>query len=417
MEQYCYGSEDRRKMVAATIDHIVALIVLLAAMLLFIGLFNQTIQTAILYQSHRYLATECSDLLDSILLNPGSPLASANTTFWGLSNSTPTIFGLQDPEFTQYELSPFSLMRLDYLLGNPLYYSESGMHYSNLTVGFGTSLFVPFNEVVNYSTAAGLLGTNGTYGFCLTLTPILTVNISPVQANPLNLMVTVTGNGYPIADANVSYCLISTIGQAQYPSYNITSGAGMTNSQGQVTLSFPGFNGAQTSYAIIAYASSSGLVGTGNYENILYSKNYPVPLIADFSSGSLLLANSADLYGGNNQTIAYNATFVLLSQDFTLRQMPLSNVTGNISPGSYSNVVIPTSNTGILAVTYEKDQNDSGIVLMPWGVGSMSFPVVFGAQPLSQEWVATDTRLVTVSGVSYQAKLAIWSLQGYQVVS
>jgi hypothetical protein len=47
----------------------------------------------------------------------------------------------------------------------------------------------------------------------------------------------------------------------------------------------------------------------------------------------------------------------------------------------------------------------------------MSFPVVFGANPLAKDWVATDTRLVTVGGVSYQAKLALWSLQGYQVVS
>jgi hypothetical protein len=356
-----------------------------------------------------------------MLLNPGSPLNAANATFWGLSNSTPTTFGLQDPEFTEYELSPFSLMRLDYSPGIPLYYDETEMYYSNLAVGFGqsmnSSLLVPFNEVVNYSTAAELLGTNGTYGFCLTITPIITVNISPAQANPLNLVVTVTGNGYPIADANVSYCLITVTGQTQYPSYNITSGSGTTNNQGQTFLSFPGLNGAQTSYAIVAYASSSGLVGTGDYENILYNNNYPVPLIADFSSGSLLLANSADVYGGNNQTIAYNATFVILAQDFILRQMPLSNVTGNISPGAYSNAVIPTSNPGILAVTYEKDQNDSGIVLMPWGVSPLSFPVVFGPQPLSKEWVATDTRLVTVSGVSYQAKLALWSLQGYQVVT
>ena len=404
-------------MAGATIDHIVALIVLLAALLLFVGLFNQTIQTAILYQSHRNLATECSDLLDSMLLNPGSPLDSANTTFWGITNSTPTIFGLQDPEFTQYELSPFSLMRLNYSSGSPLYYPMTKMYYSNLTVGFGKSLLVPFNEVVNYSTVTGLLGINGTYGFSLTISPILTVNISPVQATPLNLAVTVTGNGYPIANANVTYCLVNVTGQAQYPSYSITSGTSLTNSQGQAFLSFPGFNGTQTSYALIAYASSSGLVGEGDYENILYNNNYPVPLIGDFSSGRLLFANSANVYGGNNQTIAYNPTFVLLDQDFNLREMPLSNVTGSISQGTYSNVVIPTNNTGILVVTYEKDQNNSGIVLMPWGVSPLSFPVVFGANPLAKEWVTTDTRLVTVGGVSYQAKLELWSIQGYNVVT
>jgi hypothetical protein len=405
-------------MTGATIDHIIALTVLLAAILLFVSLFNQTIQTAILYQSHRYLATKCSDLLDSMLLNPGSPLGSANTTFWGITNSTPTTFGLQDPEFTQYALSPFSLMRLDYSSGSPLYYPMTNMYYSNLTVGFGKSVLVALNEVVNYSTVAGLLGTNGTYGFSLTITPIIAVNIIPLQVTPLNLAVTVTGNGYPLASANVTYVLVNVTGQAQYPSYSIISGTNVTNSQGQAFLSFPGFDASQTSYAIVAYARSSGLVGAGDYEHVLYNNNYAVPLIADFNNGSLLFANSANLYGGNNPTaIGYNATFILLAQDFTLREMPLSNVTGTISPGAYSNVTIPTSNTGILAVTYEKDPADSGIVLMPWGVSSMSFPVVFGASPLAKDWVATDTRLVTVGGVSYQAKLALWSLQGYQVVT
>jgi hypothetical protein len=370
-----------------------------------------------LYQSHRYLATKCSDLLDSMLLNPGSPLGSANTTFWGISNSTPTTFGLQDPEFTQYALSPFSLMRLNYSSGSPIYYSKTNLYYSNVTVGFGKSLLVPYNEVVNYSTVAGLLGTNGTYGFSLTLAPIITVNIRQVSTNPLSLMATVTGNGYPLANANVSYCLINVTGQVQYPSYNITSGTSMTNSQGQALLSFTGFNANQNSYAIIAYARSSGLVGAGDYENISYKNNYPVPLIADFSNGSMLFANSVDLYGGSSQTIAYNATFILLAQDFTLREMPLSNITGNISPGAYTSAVVPINDTGILAVTYEKDLNNSGVVLMPWGVSSMSFPVVFGANPLAKDWVATDTRLVTVGGVSYQAKLALWSLQGYRVVS
>jgi hypothetical protein len=54
---------------------------------------------------------------------------------------------------------------------------------------------------------------------------------------------------------------------------------------------------------------------------------------------------------------------------------------------------------------------------MPWGISSLSFPVVFGGNPLVREWVATDMRQVTVNGVSYQAKLALWSQQGYQVVS
>jgi hypothetical protein len=408
-------------MAGATIDHLISLIVLLAAIVVFIALFNQTLQTGILYQQHLSLADECSDILDSLLLSPGSPLDSPSTTFWGRSNSTPTSFGLQDPEFTQYELSPFSLMRLDYSPGNPIYYPKTNMNYSNNTIGPRTSLLVPSNEAINYSTAARLLGINGTYGFSLTITPIITVSINETQFNPLSLTATVTGNGYPIANANVSYCLINVTGQAQYPSYSINSGATSTNNNGQAFLGFQGFDGTKTSYAIIVYARLGGLVGSGYYTHVLYEDNYVIPLIADFDNGSVLLADSSDVYGTNNPAaIGYNATLVLLTEDFSLREMPLNNASGNISPGTYGNITIPTSNPGIpsvVAITYEQNPANSGIILMPWGISSLSFPVVFGGNPLTSEWVATDMRQVTVNGVSYQAKLALWSLAGYQVVS
>jgi hypothetical protein len=407
-------------MAGATIDHLVSLIVLLGAILLFISLFNQTIQTAVLYQQHRYLATKCSDLLDNMLLNPGSPL----NPFWGRSNSTPTSFGLQDPEFTQYELSPFSLMRLDYSLGNATYNSKTSMYYSNNTVTFGTSLLTPFNEVINYSTAAALLGIDGSYGFSLTISPIVKVSISQTQANPLSLSVNVSGNGYPLTNANVSYCLINVTGQTKYPLYSINSGTNITDNGGQALLSFPSINGTQASYAVIVYARLSGLVGVGYYAHVLYQDNYVVPFVADFDNGSILLANSQDVYGGSNPAaIEYNATFILPTQDFALREMPLDNASGDLDfgPGRpLGNIAAPTNNTGIsgvLAITYEKDQAHSGIVLMPWGISSLSFPVVFGGNPLVREWVATDMRQVTVNGVSYQAKLALWSQQGYQVVS
>jgi hypothetical protein len=149
----------------STIDHLVSLMVFLGAILLFIGLFNQTIQTAILYQRHRSLATKCSDLLDNMMLSTGIP------TNWGTSNVTPSGFGLQDPEFTQYMLSSFSLMRLQSSVGQPVYYNKTRLYYSNITMGFGNFLLVPYNKAIDYSTAARLLGINGSYGFQLTIMP------------------------------------------------------------------------------------------------------------------------------------------------------------------------------------------------------------------------------------------------------
>jgi len=201
-------------MAGSTIDHLVSVIMFIGAILLFISLFNQTLQTAMLYQRHRNIATKCSDLLDNMLLNPGIPTA------WSRMNCIPTGFGLQDPEFTQYRLSPFSLMRLNYSEGELVYYDKTGQWYSNITIGFGKFLLVPMGQAVNYSTATKLLGVNGTHGFRLTLTPIVTVSIYEVQSNPLILNVIVTGTGFPLANANLSYCFITveaTGGEGSYP--------------------------------------------------------------------------------------------------------------------------------------------------------------------------------------------------------
>jgi hypothetical protein len=229
-------------MAGATIDHLISVTVFLGAILLFISLFNQTIQTAIVYQRHRFLATKCSDLLDNMLLSSGNPLD------WGKQNCTPTSFGLQDPEFTQYRLSPFSLMRLNYSAGAPVYYSKTDQWYSNITMGLGQSLFVPFSEAINYSTAAKLLGINGTYGFSLTITPIITVSISEIQSDPLKLTVNVKGAGFPLANANISYCFITvqaTGGAQSYPSYTVDYGTNFTDEQGASIMSLQVFDGTE----------------------------------------------------------------------------------------------------------------------------------------------------------------------------
>jgi hypothetical protein len=82
----------------------------------------------------------------------------------------------------------------------------------------------------------------------------------------------------------------------------------------------------------------------------------------------------------------------------------------------YKNVTIPTHNPGILVITYRKSAVEGGVIMMPWGISSMAFPVVFGDDPLNKEWVATDIRQVMVNNIAYQATLALWSYEGYQVI-
>jgi hypothetical protein len=407
-------------MAGSTIDHLVALGVFIGAMLLFISLFNQTLQTAILYQEHRQLATKCSDMLDNILLNPGYPQN------WGMTNSTPTSFGLQDPEFTEYRLSPYSLMRLQSATGTPIVYPKTGLTYSNVSSGFGNFLFVPYTLAIDYVTATKLLGINNTYGFQLTISPIVTVQITETQAtNPLTLNVHAFGSGFPLSNATLSYCFLKVVpkGQGNSPFYESTFGTTYTDDGGSSVLTFSGV--AQTdSYVLIVYAHMSGLTGIGYKERIMSDKRYVIPLIDSFQDRRVLLAHSYDVhyYGPPESAVFFNATFVILSQDFTLREMPLENSTGktgkvNYGAGQpYSTLTIPTYNPGILVITYESN-NEYGVVLMPWGLSSLAFSITFGGQSSGMEWVATDTRQVVVNGIAYQVKLAMWSYQGQQVIA
>jgi hypothetical protein len=410
-------------MTSATLDHMISLTVFIAAMLLFIGLFNQTISTAIVYQQHRALSTKTSDILDNMLLNPGTPLN------WGQTDNDPVGFGLQDPEFTQYMLSPFSLMRLA-SSGQPVYYPRTDTYYNNITGGFGSSLLVPFSHSVNYSKATELLGIKGTYGLQLTLTPLLTVTVSKASVGtPLKLDINVAGQGFPLANAPISYRFLLVNGnEGGYPSFTTINNVTYTNEAGLASITFPNVNGESSSYALIAYAHLSGLKGVGYYTHKTESlEETVVPLVESFENKSILIAHGWAVgeppEPAPDSILKYNSTFFILTDEFEIRQIPLDlDSSGQVvySSGSeqdFSSLNIPCYNSGILAVTYEKTgENEFGVVLMPWGINSMAFPVTFGGNPKTQEWAATDIRQITIGGISYQAKLSLWSVNGYQVM-
>ncbi len=409
-------------MVSSTIDHMVAVTVFLAATLLFIGLFNQTIQTAVIYQRNRALATKASDLLDNMLLNPGIPVN------WGQLNIEPTGFGLQDPEFTQYRISPFSLMRLHSTTGTPVYYDKTGLTYSNITVGSGNYLMVPYNKAVNYSLATRLLGIGNTYGFQLTLAPIITVSVTEDRAaSPLRLSVNVVGEGGPLAYATVSYCLITVKlkATAVYPAYTTQYGTLYTDEKGLASVEFTGVTESNISYVFLAYARLNGLTGVGYHERTSAGNQQIIPFIDDFSERKVIIAHSYDVhyFGPPVYELKYNATFVILAEDFTLREVPMDGNYGKVGQvvygegKPYGNVTIPTNNPGILIISYRKTPNTGGVVMMPWGLSSLAFPVTFGGDPSQHVWVANDMRQITVGGIAYQVKISIWSLEGYQVIN
>jgi hypothetical protein len=404
-------------MAGSTIDHLISVTVFLGAMLIFIGLFNQTLQTAILYQRHSALATKCSDLLDNILLNPGIP------EDWGKSDVTPVGFGLQDPEFTQYRLSPFSLMRLLSSSGDRVYYGRTGEWYSNVSWGIGGGYFLlQEGECVNYSTASKLLGVNGTYGFQLTITPTLAINITEVQTNPLKFKIQVTGNGFPLSNVSLTYLMFwtnTTDPETGTPILNFNSSSLQTDSVGVAYKEFSDLrvDSNRTAYTFIVKAHMGGLCGVGykSRETITQSGNI-IPFIESYENGTVLLAHK---FGKNDPSenqgaVFFNATFYVLPENFSPILFELQNASGHVNYGQgipYWPIQVPTANPGFLVVAYRKG-NDFGMVVMPWGIGAIGLSVVFGADPSGQEWVATDIRQVIVYGVAYQAKLALWSLGG-----
>lgn len=408
-------------MASSTIDHMVALIVFIAAIVLFIGLFNGTIQTAVAYQNHRATATKASDLLDMMLLSPGVP------TNWGQSGIAPSVFGLQDPEFTQYVLNPFSLARLCPSSGTSAYYPKAnnctGMYYGNLSMDSGGYLLTPYDIMHNYSTAAKLLGVNGTYGFQLTFAPIVTVTVNQVQTNPLTFSINVDGKGASLADATVNcFLLVVSLNGGNTPGYITRTNTNTTDSSGTTSVQFTEFTSSNLSYVLIAYAHLSGLTGIGYHVNAVSQSPSIVPFVEDLSQGKIILAHSYDVNNFNvgfyNSTVSYNSTMIILTDDHNLRELPFQNAFGSVTNGlgyPYGEVAIPNYNPGILIIAYNSSATDSGVVIMPWGLGSLGCTLSFGGDPSTQEWVATDIRQVVVGSISYQAKIAVWSYQGIQV--
>ena len=410
-------------MASVAIDHMLSLILLLGAMTVFINLFSQSIQTAILYQSQRAVSLKCSDLLDNILLTLGTP------PDWGQTNDAPTTFGLQAPESSQSSLSPFSLMRLAPQAGNTLDYSRTNTLYSYTKVAFGESLYVPVDKTVSYNTALKLLGINGTHGFQLTIAPTISVSITELQLNPLNLAIDVTGVGSSLANAEINYNFMDVSIRADgYPAHTIIHGNTTTNKTGSTTISLPSFNGTTDSYALIVYAKLNGLVGVGYHSRVLYDADYAVPLVSDFGTKQIIMAHSWDTNGGTTPSaITFNSTFAIPAKDFTLREITVANATskivGTLDPNGSSpfyEFALDSDNPGILVTTYGKSggsTEESGIVVMPWGFGALPFWSTFGGDPTTQSSVATDIRQVTINGIAYQVKLSLWSSQEYQVIN
>ncbi len=406
-------------MAGVTIDHMVAFVLLIVVITASIGVYSQIIDSAIAYQNNHKVAMKAAELANTLLLSAGDPFN------WGLSDMTPYAFGLQDPDIGGYSLSTYSLARLRSASQALVYYPKTGQWYSNNSLGGGGVFFLPVSNAINYTTASRLLGVNGSYAFRLTVTPTLIISITEVNPNPLRLRVDVRGPGSAVASASLNYLLVHAVPKGgSFPSFEYFSGASQTNSSGSALLSFP-VDGQQYAYSFMVYASVAGITGVGFHtRDTILSGASVMPFIENFQTRSIILAHSFDVhtYPPPAPALHYNTTFLALTQNFQLREIPMGNESGLSRNGiinggegwPYFRVQIPIASPGILLVAYRVSGQDYGILMMPWGISSLGFTVTFGGDPTSADWVATEMRQVTVNRVAYQVQLSVWSIKGYQ---
>jgi hypothetical protein len=403
-------------MTGGTIDHMVSLVVLITVLTVSMGAFGQIIGAAVTYQQNHEVSMKAAELANALLLSPGDP------SWWGRHDSLPMAFGLQDSDTGGYSLDAFSLSRLSSRL--PLiYYGKTGLWYSNNSLG-EHALLAPVAKAVNYTTMAKLLGVEGSYGLRLTVTPTLNVSLSELNLNPLTLKVEVKGLSGVIGDAALNYFVCQAVPQVgQVPSIQTVSGTSRTDLTGSATLEFSSVDGSRSAYFVVIYARAGGLSGVGCKSRDIIADNKIVPLIESFENRSVLLAHSWDLrsFPPPVEVLDFNATFLSLAQDFRLSEIEMVDSGGFVRAGQVNygagydhvRVQIPTQNAGILIVAYNSGDS-SGIVTMPWGISVLGFSTIFGGDPSQADWVAVELRQVSISMISYQAKVAVWRTSGYQ---
>jgi hypothetical protein len=399
----------------ATIDHMISLTILIAALLIAMTTYNQMFVTAANYDQNRQVATKAVDLMNTICLSPGNP------TDWGRSDSSLSGFGLQDPEAGGYALSPYSIMRLGTSSssggGQIVYYPKTGLSYNNLSANYGHGVFTPLGDCVNYTDVAELLGVNGTYGFNIDISPTLDVSVSQVPDDDnLILQIEVRGSGLPLSGANLKYYLFPADDLSIVPS----SGIAETNSDGQALIEFPTITDDEA-FSFTAYISIGGVNGVGYYTKNTADSDlqYVVPIIQDYNEGEIIITHAWDIFEDPSlhSSVQVNATFFVLTSDFQLQEVDLDFTPSLLNYGEgqpYLTTQVPTSEVGFLIISYQKAADKLGTVILPWGIGTLGVSASFDSGNLSSgyDFVATELRQVTIDDISYQVKVSTWSLNG-----
>ena len=97
-------------MASATIDHLISLIVFIAASWFFLGFSVKPFRQQSLMNATRALSTKTSDLLDTMLLNPGIPndWGKTDASAHRVWNAGPRIYAVSAKSFFAYAVGFFN---------------------------------------------------------------------------------------------------------------------------------------------------------------------------------------------------------------------------------------------------------------------------------------------------------------------
>jgi hypothetical protein len=261
------------------------------------------------------------------------------------------------------------------------------------------------------------LGINGTYDFQLAITPTITVDVSEVPDAYLKLKIQAYGPGFPLSNAYLNYLMFwANTSADNYPimNYNFTSDILQTDSSGIAFKEFQSLS-SDTAFTFIVKASTAGINGIGYLsQETVTGAGSLIPYIQSYDSGTANVSLTQNPQTGMGP-LYFNASFYVLPDNFVpISAGIFSGSVGNTAP-SQNLQIITDNQTGFSVVAYG-DGNSYGMVITPIGVNSIGASVTFGANPSGKNWVATDLRQVLIGDIAYQAKLSLWSLQGYQVI-
>ena len=395
-------------MAADTIDYIVSFVLFLGIMTAMIVTTTNNLNNVYTYQKSQQISVVATNLMNGIVQNTGYPLD------WGQSSVMPSSFGLKWPDGQSLMISPFAPLRL---IQSSTSVNFQGAAYSELSLD-NSSLFMKASDHLSYTNVSRLMNVNGQYGWRITYSPLLSVEVSPqtyVSGADFKVNAKVMSKIGPLSQANVNATLIYCSGGYPYPQYTqLPTATAISNSSGVATLEFPNFT-PTVSYIVLVRATFSGLSGSGLHVEPPVSTSQPLSvLVTNYEDGIVTIAHTKDIQSYPfSDPIYYNATFIQPIGVLNYQCVSLSAPVGVVSPGNPESLNLGESknNPGIILLLYRTSQGVYGLTFVPWGITPLSLEVTFGDNPQSASTIIVKTATVNINRFSYRLKIELWNLE------